>query len=133
MKKYFLLILPIIGGFVISLFTNITNNSFLPSILFPIVWTILYILMGVSSYMVSLQNGDLTIYYIQLILNYLWPIIYFNFDLKLLALFILIILILLVIKMINQFKKYKFSHLLQIPYLIWLFVALFLNILSIFK
>jgi tryptophan-rich sensory protein len=89
--------------------------------------------MGVSSYMVSLQNGDLTIYYIQLILNYLWPIIYFNFDLKLLALFILIILILLVIKMINQFKKYKFSHLLQIPYLIWLFVALFLNILSIFK
>ena len=83
MKKYLLLIISLIGG------TNTTNyNLFVLSIVFPIVWTILYILMGISFYIVYKNRGEL---------------IYF--DLKLLALFIIIALMYSVIKMIKEFKN----------------------------
>lgn len=97
MKKYLLLIISLIGG------TNTTNyNLFVLSIVFPIVWTILYILMGIS-YIVYENRGELKYFYIQLALNYMWPLIYF--DLKLLALFIIIALMYSVIKMIKEFKN----------------------------
>ena len=87
MKKYLLLIMPLIGGIIIGLLSNTTNyNLFVPSIVFPIVWTILYILMGISFYIVYENRGELKYFYMQLALNYMWPLIYFNLDLKLLAL-----------------------------------------------
>lgn len=53
MKKYLLLIISLIGGIIIGLLSNTTNyNLFVLSIVFPIVWTILYILMGISFYIV---------------------------------------------------------------------------------
>ena len=133
MKKYLLLIMPLIGGIIIGLLSNTTNyNLFVPSIVFPIVWTILYILMGISSYIVYENRGELKYFYIQLALNYMWPLIYFNLDLKLLALFIIIALMYSVIKMIKEFKNSSLiASKLQIPYLIWLMFALFLNILSL--
>ena len=133
MKKYLLLIMSLIGGIIIGLLSNTTNyNLFVPSIVFPIVWTILYILMGISSYIVYENRGELKYFYIQLALNYMWPLIYFNLDLKLLALFIIIALMYSVIKMIKEFKNSSLiASKLQIPYLIWLMFALFLNILSL--
>lgn len=104
MKKYLLLIISLIGGIIIGLLYNTTNyNLFVLSIVFPIVWTILYILMGISFYIVYENRGELKCFYIQLALNYMWTLIYF--DLKLLALFIIIALMYSVIKMIKEFKN----------------------------
>lgn len=129
------ILIPLGGGFIIGLISNTTNyNLFVPSIVFPIVWTILYILMGISSYLVKKNNGDLTLYYFQLFINFLWPIFFFNLNAKFIALILLFFLIILVINMINQFKEYNnLAAKLQIPYLLWLSFALFLNIISLFQ
>ena len=115
------------------------NKPFLspPGILFPIVWTILYILMGISLYLVSKsKNPDkdksYIIYIVQLFINSIWPLFFFKFRFLLLSFFIIIFLIYLVIKMIIEFyKTNKLSAYLQIPYLLWLLFAAYLN-LSVF-
>ncbi len=63
MKKYLLLIISLIGGIIIGLLSNTTNyNLFVLSIVFPIVWTILYILMGISFYIVYENRGRIKIF-----------------------------------------------------------------------
>ncbi len=133
LQLIFSIAIPLLGGFLIGMISNTNNyNSFVPAIIFPIVWTILYILMGISSYLVKQNGGNLFLYYLQLIVNFIWPLVFFNLNAKFLALIILIILIILVINMINYFKEYsKLGAKLQIPYLIWLSFALFLNIISL--
>ena len=89
-----------------------------PSILFPIVWTILYVLMGISYGILkdkSLVDSSINqIYVSQLIVNLLWPIFFFVFKWRLFAFFWIIILVVLVAIMISRF--YKFFHLtLSIP------------------
>ena len=97
-----------------------------PGIIFPIVWTILYIIMGYSFYKQNEQNK--TIYYTQLIVNGLWSIIFFVFKWYLLATIWIILLIILVIIMIKNFyKENKLSGLINIPYLLWLLFALYLS------
>lgn len=81
-----------------------------PSILFPIVWTILYILMGISSYMIYISNSPdapkaLKTYALQLFFNFCWSIIFFRFSLYLLSFLWLIIMIILIYIMIKQFYK----------------------------
>lgn len=104
-----------------------------PKILFPIVWTILYILMGISSYKIYKSYSDhkkdaLLIYACQLIVNFFWSIIFFNFRNFLLAFIWIIALDILVILMIYYFYKIdKKAGLLQIPYLLWLGFATFLT------
>lgn len=102
-----------------------------PGIVFPIVWTILFILMGISSYLVYVKKGNnkaLTLYVIQLIVNFFWSIIFFALELRLLAFFVIIALIILVALMIKEFYKInKTSAYLQIPYLLWLLFAAYLN------
>ena len=103
-----------------------------PAIIFPIVWTILYILMGVS-YGILKSNSLLTekeknIYYLQLFVNYLWPIFFFVFDWRLFSFLWILLLIVLVVIMIKEFyEKNKTAGLLQIPYLLWLVFATVLN------
>lgn len=104
-----------------------------PSILFPIVWTILYVLMGVSYGILeskSLVDAETKfIYYLQLFVNALWSIIFFTFECRLFAFIWLLLLILLIIAMIIQFyNKDKVSGLLQIPYLLWAVFASYLNL-----
>lgn len=100
-----------------------------PSILFPIVWSILYILMGISSYLVyksdSKYKKDALLFYIsQLIINFLWSIIFFNLRNFLLSFIWIIALDILVIIMIYLFyKSNKKSAYLQIPYMLWLIFA----------
>ena len=104
-----------------------------PSSLFPIVWTILYILMGISAYGVyesesKYKSSALSLYGIQLIVNFIWPLLFFNGRMFSAAFVCLMILWLLVIFMIIQFYKVKpWTAWLQIPYLIWLTFAAFLN------
>ena len=104
-----------------------------PGYIFPIVWTILYVLMGISSYLIHRSNHKnketaLIIYYFQLLINFSWPIFFFNYQNFLLALAILFILNILVIILIKV--TYSINHLasyLLIPYLIWILFALYLN------
>ena len=104
-----------------------------PAILFPIVWIILYTLMGVSYGILKSNNltDDKinTIYYWQLSVNLLWPIFFFVFDWKLFSFIWILLLIVLVIIMIKEFyEKNKVAGLLQIPYLLWLIFASILNL-----
>ena len=104
-----------------------------PGILFPIVWTILYTLMGVSYGMVRatgrLEFSDSLIYYFQLIVNLLWPIAFFVFKWRLFAFFWIILLDVPVITMIFKFyAKDRTAGLLQIPYVVWVIFATYLNL-----
>lgn len=135
LKLIISILIPLGGGFVIGLISNTSNySSFVPAIVFPIVWTILYILMGISSYIIKENNGSLKTYYIQLLINFLWPIVFFNLNLRFVALLILFLLIYLVINMINEFKESsEVAAKLQIPYLLWLIFATLLNIMALFN
>lgn len=103
-----------------------------PSILFPIVWTILYTLMGVS-YGILDVNGLVdaninNIYYLQLFVNALWSIIFFVFKWRFVAfLWIILLLILVIIMTIRFYHKNKIAGLLQIPYVLWVAFATYLN------
>lgn len=106
-----------------------------PAWLFPVVWTILYTLMGVSSYLVLTSNADkeeiqnaLKIYALQLLVNFLWPTFFFNFQWYLFAFFWSILLWGLVLLMIWRFKDIsKVAAYLNIPYILWLTFAAYLN------
>lgn len=146
LKKYKYIILNIlislgIGGLSafftmnsMSVYQNINRPKLAPpGYIFPIVWTILYILMGISSYLIHRSDHKnketaLIIYYFQLLVNFSWPIFFFNYQNFLLALVILFVLNILVIILIKL--TYPINHLasyLLIPYLIWILFALYLN------
>ncbi len=104
-----------------------------PSILFPIVWTVLYVLMGISYGILqsnSLVDSEInSIYYAQLFVNALWPIFFFVLKWRLFAFVWIILLAILVINMIVKFySKNKTAGLIQIPYLLWTLFATYLNI-----
>lgn len=128
------ILIPVIMGGIIGLIINpFMNYQDLnkpplspPGIIFPIVWTILYIIMGYSFYKQDEQNK--TIYYTQLIVNGLWSIFFFVFKWYLFSFIWIILLIILVIIMIKEFYKLnKLSGLINIPYLIWLVFATYLS------
>lgn len=107
-----------------------------PAFLFPLVWTILYILMGVSSAMIYTnrdRNPDaakqgLIYYAISLVLNFSWSIIFFNLQAAFFALIVLIALLYTIIKTILEYRKvWKAAAYLQIPYAIWVAFAGYLN------
>ena len=104
-----------------------------PAIVFPIVWTILFTLMGISAARVYIANdykwnSALTVYIIQLAVNFAWSIIFFNMRAFLFAFIWLILLWVLIIVMIKGFYKYdKLAAYLQIPYLLWVTFAGYLN------
>lgn len=128
------ILIPVIMGGIIGLIINpFMNYQDLnkpplspPGIIFPIVWTILYIIMGYSFYKQNEQNK--TIYYTQLVVNGLWSIFFFVFKWYLFSFIWIILLIILVIIMIKEFYKLnKLSGLINIPYLIWLIFAAYLS------
>lgn len=105
-----------------------------PSILFPIVWGILYVLMGISSYFIyisdsSVKKSALTLYAVQLVVNFIWPILFFNLQNYLFSFIWLVLLWILVLLMIILFYKIKpLAGVLQIPYLVWITFAGYLNL-----
>ncbi len=107
-----------------------------PSILFPIVWTILYVLMGISAAIVYTKRQDnfnearmgLRAYAISLFFNFLWSIVLFNFKWFGFAFFWLLGLLFFIIKtIVCYFKVNKLAAYLQIPYAIWVAFAGYLN------
>ncbi len=106
-----------------------------PGRLFPVVWTILYTLMGIASYLIYVSEAAqtekvqaLTLYAYQLLVNFLWPIFFFDFGWYLFSLFWLILLWVLVYRTISKFSEIsKAATWLMIPYLLWLTFAGYLN------
>lgn len=137
----FIVVTFVIGGF-FSFFINSRGfyNSLdkpplsPPGVLFPIVWSILYVLMGISLYLVSESNSmnkeqSYLIYIVQLVVNSLWTLLFFGFGLQFLSfLWILLLIVLVVIMIINFYKANELAGLLQIPYLLWLLFAAYLNL-----
>ncbi len=145
-KTYFVgILIPVAVGIVSSL---LVQENFLlyeeltrpplapPKYIFPIVWTILYILMGISSARIYLcetsERSDikqaLTLYGVQLVFNFLWPIAFFNFEALLFAFIWLMIMWVIIILMIIKFYTIdKTAAYLQIPYLLWTTFAAYLN------
>ena len=105
-----------------------------PASVFPIVWTILYALMGVSAARIWLlagsagRRGALRLYLVQLAVNFLWSIWFFNLQAFGFAFFWLILLCALIVRMILAFKELDTpAGWLQLPYLVWVFFAGYLN------
>ena len=135
------ILIPVVVGGIIGIIISgfIDYNSLQkpilspPSILFPIMWTILYVLMGISYGI--LESNKLVdkkiniIYYLQLFVNAMWSILFFVLKLRLFSfIWILILDILVAIMIISFYKKNKVAGLLQIPYIIWIIFASYLNI-----
>lgn len=137
MKKFIiLLIVTFFIGVIPSLLVGndvtglILPKFYPPKILFPIIWSILYLLMTISVYLATKNSDDAyKIYFIQLIVNAFWTVIFFGLKLRLFAFLWIIFLFILVIIMIKKFyKENKNAGLLQIPYIIWLLIAMYLNL-----
>ena len=114
------------------------NQPFLapPSWVFPVVWTILYALMGVSSALIY-ENKDCAaedkkrafrLYALNLAVNFLWSIIFFNMGAFFAAFLWIMLLIFVIIRMTGAFYKIKpIAAYLQIPYVIWCCFASYLT------
>lgn len=122
------------GG--MDIFETINKPSLSPpGWLFPVVWTVLFILMGIASYLVLVLgkpqmeiNRALLIYGIQLIFNFFWSIFFFNFSLYLFSFIWLVLLWLLILATTVLFYRIsKPAGYLMIPYLLWVTFAGYLN------
>ena len=103
-----------------------------PDWIFAPVWTTLYLMMTVAVWIFwHTKNKNVNtvyIYFIHLIFNTTWSVVFFVFHNMFLALIVLIILIALIINLILRFKRVNmFSVYLMIPYLLWCCFALILN------
>lgn len=106
-----------------------------PAIVFPIVWTILYVLMGLAAFFIYDRGlvkynvrEALKFYAMQLAVNFLWPIVFFRFQSFLTAFFVLVLLWLLV--GITTAKFYRIRHsagIIMLPYWLWCTFAAYLN------
>lgn len=135
--KLLIVLLPLIGGGIIALFLNFDFYTTLtkpplapPRILFPIAWSILYLLMGIT-FLAIKEKKDATLqnlFLIQLFVNYLWPIVFFLLE-SLLGAFVIIVLldVLVLIWIIDLSRKERLQAYLQIPYFLWLLFATYLN------
>lgn len=139
-KRIIYSLVPLIGGTIVGLIISgymdyqdmIKPPLSPPAVIFPIVWTILYILMGISYFLATKDddnNKELDqIYLLQLLVNFLWPIIFFVLEMYFTAFLWIILLLILVVVMIKELlKNNKISGYLQIPYLMWLLFATYLN------
>jgi tryptophan-rich sensory protein len=105
-----------------------------PAFLFPVVWSILYALMGIGAARVyktgpgSAGNTALNVFVAQLVVNFFWSLIFFNAQAYGFALVWLLLLWVLIIAMILLFRKTdRVAAWLQIPYLLWVSFAAYLN------
>ena len=104
-----------------------------PGWVFPLAWTILYSLMGVAAYLVWMRdstgrNGALFFYGLQLIFNFVWPLLFFNARAYLASLiWLLLLCVLILITTARFFQETKAAGWLMIPYLLWVAFAGYLN------
>lgn len=136
---------PLIVGALSGLISSLGMDDFAllvkpplspPPWLFPVVWTVLYILMGIASYLVANSGADdnkikkaLSVYAVQLVFNFFWSVIFFNLDLYLFAfLWLLALLVLVIYTTVLFYDISKSAAYLMIPYIIWIAFAGYLNL-----
>lgn len=139
-RKLFYLFLPLVLGSIVGfIMSGSIDYKYLvqpplapPSWLFPVMWTIIYLLMGISYYLIKQvsDNEALSkIYYLQLGINLLWSIIFFVFKLRFLACLWIVLLDIVVGLMIYWFySTRKVSGYLNILYMGWILFATYLTI-----
>ena len=144
LKKIFYLFFPLLIGGLSSLFSGDFSNTYNtltkplfspPSWVFGVVWTLLFLLMGISYYLIkknysySDYNASFW-YYLQLFLNFTWSIIFFRFKLFTFSFIWLIVLLFTIVITYIKFKKInKISAYLLIPYIVWVIFAGYLNLM----
>lgn len=145
LKLIICILIPLTVGSISSLFVIdgvndwylIINKPFFnpPKALFAPVWTILYILMGISFYLIieSQKNSEkqnaITLFVIQLALNFLWSLFFFYFHSPAMAAIEILLLLFVIILMLKSYKTINaLAYKLQIPYLIWVSFATVLNL-----
>lgn len=144
-KSYlFFIVSALLVGGLSAFFTrnnmNISDSVLMPplsppAILFPIVWTILFTLMGISAAMIyntdapyPLKRSALSVYALSLIVNFSWSIIFFNLRAFGFAFFwLLLLLFLIVVTILKYYKINKIAAYLQIPYALWVTFAGYLT------
>lgn len=107
-----------------------------PAWVFSVAWTILYIMMGLACYFVWVSEADsslkviaFVIYAVQLAMNFMWSIVFFNWNMYLVAFVWLMIMWCLVIYCaVKFFSLSKLATYLMIPYIVWLTFAAYLNL-----
>ncbi len=107
-----------------------------PGWLFPIVWTVLFVLMGIASYLVLRRDPDslvvrnaLKLYGIQLVFNFVWSVLFFNLGMFYLAFAWLVLLWVLILVTLLQFRRIApAAGWLMLPYLLWVTFAGYLNL-----
>lgn len=107
-----------------------------PGWLFPVVWTILYLLMGYASYRIwtssapeTQKRSALRVYGAQLAVNFLWPLIFFGLQWRLLAFWVILLLWVLIYFTIKRFGKIdEIAADLLLPYILWVTFAAYLNL-----
>lgn len=139
------LAIPLLVGIAAGLLTRSSVEAFnetaiqppfaLPGFLFPIVWTVLYALMGISAYLVEATASKANkktaqiLYLLQLFFNFCWSFIFFTFEAYTFAFIWIIILLALIIATTVEFYKInKTAGLLMLPYIIWVTFAAVLNL-----
>lgn len=109
-----------------------------PAWVFPVVWTVLYALMGISAYLIymsktpktaSENKAALTVYWAQLAVNFSWSIVFFRFEALWAAVAVVLALLVLIVVMIVKFRRIRpLAAYLNIPYLLWTAFATYLTI-----
>lgn len=145
-KKYFFWVIFVeavggLAGFLTRDDTKIYAASVIkppyspPAIVFPILWTILYALMGISAARIyaAPESPDRTkglwLFLIQLVINFAWCFVFFTFQAFLLGAILVAVMIGLVAVMALYFRRVDtLSAYLQIPYIIWLMIAEYLSL-----
>lgn len=143
-KRYFSWLIPLaVGGLGVLLSGGIGNYKIInqpplspPGWVFPVVWTVLYVLMGEAAYRVLTSGKDpaqvkkaLTAYGVQLAINLLWPIVFFGGQKYLAAFFVIIALWVAILVTLRRFSRIdETAGDLLIPYLLWVTFAAYLNL-----
>lgn len=135
--------IPLIVGAISSFLTQNAMEAFgnmnkpplaPPGWLFPVVWTILYILMGVASFLIIKSNDEahymgLLIYMVQLVFNFVWSLLFFRLEAYWFAAMWLAVLLIMIIALIINTSKYSMAAMLMlVPYAAWCCFAMYLNV-----
>lgn len=134
----FFIAVPLLGGYLSSRFSMVETYSqlykpgfFPPSWVFAPVWTILYVMMGLSAYLIWKKGGSkrqLSLFSLQLILNFMWTPIFFGLHQYFWAFVeIMILLAAIILTIISFEKKSKKASYLMLPYFLWVCFAALLN------
>jgi tryptophan-rich sensory protein len=126
------LFIPLAAGLLSSYFSDNFKNAPKspyqpPGWIFSVVWIFLYFIIGYSAYLIRQKSEIPKIYYLQIILNFAWPIIFINFDIKYSVIIIILLWISTFFTAMQFYDIDQFAGLLFIPYLLWISFAFFLN------